>query len=156
MGLNFKRAWENILPFARFLCALHVTSTYICKLTLVYGTSMLPTISPSGELLLAERISPRFGKVGAGDIVLVRSPEEPCKVVTKRVKGIEGDRVTYIADPVNSDRQEITVVPEGHVWVEGDNIYTSIDSRKFGAVPYAMIHSRIFWRMLPVRRFGPL
>lgn len=38
-------------------------------------------------------------------------------------------------------------VPKGHVWIEGDNIYNSYDSRNFGAVPYGLIQSKVFWRV---------
>jgi signal peptidase I len=71
---------------------------------------MLPTFNISGDLALAEKISHKLGKVGAGDIVLVTSPVEPRKIVTKRVIGVEGDSVTYVVDPKNSDRTETIVV----------------------------------------------
>lgn len=38
--------------------------------------------------------------MGKGDIVLIRSPEDPRKIVTKRVVGMEGDSVDY---SVNGD-----------------------------------------------------
>lgn len=48
--------------------------------------------------------------VRRGDIVLVRSPEVPRKLVTKRLIGMEGDSVKYVVDPENSDRCETVVV----------------------------------------------
>lgn len=75
-----------------------------------YGPSMLPTFNLTGDLFLADRLSTRFGKVGRGDVVLVRSPEDPRKVVAKRLLGMEGDSVTYVVDPKNSDRSETVVV----------------------------------------------
>lgn len=74
------------------------------------GPSMLPTINLYGNLLLAERISTRLGKVGPGDVVLVRSPENPRQIVTKRVKGGEGDSVTYLVNPKNSDEEKTVIV----------------------------------------------
>lgn len=74
------------------------------------GPSMLPTFSLMGDLVLTKRVSTRFGQVGTGDIVLVRSPENPRKVVIKRVKGMEGDSVTYVVDPKNSDARQTVVV----------------------------------------------
>lgn len=74
------------------------------------GPSMLPTFNLMGDLVLVERVSTRIGQVGAGDIVLVRSPENPRKVVAKRIKGMEGDSVTYIVDPRNSDARQTIVV----------------------------------------------
>ncbi|CAL5345333.1 unnamed protein product [Camellia sinensis] len=140
-----KEGLDKSFMVARFFCALHVINAYLC--TPALGPSMLPTFSLTGDLILAERISTRFGKVVPGDIVLVRSSENPRKIVAKRVKGMEGDSVTYVVDPNNSDRRDTFVVPKGHVWIEGDNIYASNDSRKFGAVPYGLIQSRVFWRL---------
>ncbi|RXI02862.1 hypothetical protein DVH24_002940 [Malus domestica] len=70
---------------------------------LLYGPSMLPTLNISG-MLLSEHVSGRIGMVGSGDLVLVWSPTDPRKIVTKRVLGMQGDKVTYFVDPKHSDR----------------------------------------------------
>ena len=54
---------------------------------------MLPTLNLTGSLVLVERLSIRFGKMASGEVVLIRSPEEPRKVVIKRIVGVEGDAV---------------------------------------------------------------
>ena len=71
---------------------------------------MLPTFNLTGDWALAERFSHKLGKVGAGDIVILKSPVEPRKIMTKRVMGVEGDSVTYVVEPKNSDRTETIVV----------------------------------------------
>ena len=76
---------------------------------------MLPTIGLTGNLLLAERLSTRLGLVGPGDIVLIRSPQNPRMVTTKRLIGLEGDSVTYVVDPAKSDRCETIVVRYIHI-----------------------------------------
>ncbi|KAM5587727.1 mitochondrial ATP-independent inner membrane protease subunit 1a-like [Rosa sericea] len=139
-----------------FLCCLQLTKTHLLTVVLTYGPSMLPTLGLTGNLCLAERISTRFEKLGVGDVVLLRSPDVPKKIVTKRLVAVEGQSVTYIVDPKNSDRSETVVVPKGHVWVEGDNIYESNDSRKFGPVPYGLLQGRVFWRIWPPKDFGSL
>ncbi|CAN0881676.1 Mitochondrial inner membrane protease subunit 1 [Linum grandiflorum] len=58
---------------------------------------MLPTLNYSGDVLLIEHLSHRLGKLEPGDIVLVRSPVEPRKIVAKRIVGMEGDRTTTIS-----------------------------------------------------------
>ncbi|KAK9268416.1 hypothetical protein L1049_000166 [Liquidambar formosana] len=122
----------------------------------VYGPSMLPTLNLTGDLLLVERISARLGKVRTGDVVLVRSPENPRKIVTKRILGMEGEKVTFLVDPKNSDRCQTLVVPKGHIWIQGDNIYASNDSRNFGTVPYGLIQGKVFCRVWPPSGFGYL
>ena len=64
-----------------------------------YGPSMLPTIDLKTAVFLMEKISPRFGKVTCGDIVVLRNPQHPRHFMTKRVVGLEGDSVTYISNP---------------------------------------------------------
>ena len=42
-------------------------------------------------------------------------------------------------------------VPDGHIWVEGDNPWNSSDSRNYGAVPAALIMGRVLCRLWPLR-----
>ncbi|OMP02548.1 Peptidase S26A, signal peptidase I [Corchorus capsularis] len=97
-----------------------------------------------------------MGKLRPGDVVIIGSPVKPGRIVTKRLIGMEGDQVTYVVDPMNSDRCQTIVVPKGHVWVEGDNIYASKDSRLYGAIPYGLIRGKAFWKVLPRKDFGPV
>lgn len=149
-----KEACEKALIVAKFFCVLHITNKYLIDPVQTIGPSMLPTIDVTPSLYLAERISPRFGKVAQGDIVILRSARNPRMCITKRLVGLEGDTITYVADPNNDDKQETVVVPKGHVWIEGDNKYKSNDSRNFGPVPYGLIESRLFWKVSPLKDFG--
>ncbi|ESR55550.1 hypothetical protein CICLE_v10022477mg [Citrus x clementina] len=144
-GLLAKEALSQTLTFARFFCLFHVTNHYLWSPTLVFGPSMLPTLNLTGDVILAEYVSHRVGRVGPGDIVFVRSPVDPNKIVTKRIVGVEGDRVTYFK-PRNGDTCHTVVVPKGHVWIQGDNLYASRDSRQFGPVPYGLIEGKAFFR----------
>ena len=56
---------------------------------------MLPTINMSGDVLLFERLSTRFGNIKHGDLVIASSTENPRKTILKRVMGLEGDRVNF-------------------------------------------------------------
>ncbi|KAJ0100888.1 hypothetical protein Patl1_04980 [Pistacia atlantica] len=163
-----KEALNQISTVARFLCLLHVTDKYLCSPTLAYGPSMLPTLNLTGDVILSEQVSYRLGRVGPGDIVLVRSPTDPLKIVTKRILGLEGDRVTFY-DPLSGDICRTVVVfkkgrviflvtrfQRGHVWIQGDNIYASNDSRYFGPVPYGLIQGKAFFRVWPPDSFGRL
>ncbi|MFM8895996.1 MAG: signal peptidase I [Actinomycetales bacterium] len=48
------------------------------------------------------------------------------------------------------------VVPQGSVWVMGDNRPDSKDSRYFGPIPESSIVGRAFVRVWPFGRFGLL
>ncbi|GAU49874.1 hypothetical protein TSUD_366300 [Trifolium subterraneum] len=149
-----KEACEKTFSVVKFLCVLHVTKNYLVDPVMTYGPSMLPAIDLAPNIFLAEKISTRFGKVAHGDIVVHRSPQNPSKIFTKRLVGLEGDSITYVSDPDNGDTHETVVVPKGHVWVQGDNKYNSNDSRNFGPIPYGLIESKIFWRVWPLKGFG--
>ncbi|XP_035840492.1 mitochondrial inner membrane protease subunit 1 isoform X1 [Helianthus annuus] len=151
-----KEALDKSFLVAKFFCSVHVANTYLCSTALVQGPSMLPTFSLTNELVLLERISTRNGKAGTGDVVILQSPENPRKFVTKRIIGMEGDKITYIVDPKNSDSTETVIVPKGHVWVQGDNIYNSYDSWNFGPVPYGLLQGKVFWRIWPTSAFGSI
>ncbi|KAK6945631.1 Peptidase S26 [Dillenia turbinata] len=144
-----KEAWRQTLLVAKFLSILHISSTYVCSSILVYGPSMLPTLNMSGDVLLVEHLSKRFGKLVPGDIVVVRSPLNPNKSVTKRILAVEGDPVTFLVEPRQHHQHgyHSLVVPKGHVWIQGDNMYASADSRHFGPVPYGLIKGRAFCRV---------
>ncbi|XP_057544282.1 mitochondrial ATP-independent inner membrane protease subunit 1b-like [Amaranthus tricolor] len=151
-----KEASNTSMAIVKFFCVLHVTRTYLLDVSYATGPSMLPTLNIEGDALLIDRISPRFRKVIPGDVVIVCSPENPRKLVTKRLIAKEDDSVTFLVDPKNSDKCKTVVVPKGHVWVQGDNIYASRDSRDFGPVPYGLIYGKVFWRIWPVKHFGRL
>ncbi|XP_060189419.1 mitochondrial ATP-independent inner membrane protease subunit 1a [Lycium barbarum] len=151
-----KDGFQQSLLIAKFLCLLHVTNNYICSPVMVYGPSMLPTLNLTGDVLLAEHVSPLLDKVGPGDVVLVRSPDNPKKTVTKRIVGMEGDTVTFLADPSRSDRCVTLKVPKGHVWIQGDNIYASKDSRQLGPIPCGLILGKVLCRVWPPEGFGSL
>jgi len=38
-------------------------------------------------------------------------------------------------------------VPRGHVWLEGDNLENSSDSRTYGPVPYGLLRSRVLYKV---------
>ncbi|XP_004233102.1 mitochondrial ATP-independent inner membrane protease subunit 1a [Solanum lycopersicum] len=149
-----KEAFQQTLLVAKFLCGIHVVNSYICTLALTQGPSMLPTFSLTGDLVLAERLSTRFEKMQRGDVVLVRSPENPRKIVIKRIMGMGSDTVRYVVDHANNGIEHTIVVPDGHVWIEGDNKFNTNDSRNFGPVPYGLVQGRVFWLVWPPENFG--
>ena len=83
----------------------------------------------------------------------------------KRVIGMPGDFVSVItpgrrdtdieADDVDgkwaSVREEVIRVPEGHCWVQGDNLEWSRDSRLFGPLPLGLVKSKVLAVILPFR-----
>ena len=138
--------------------------------------SMLETIQ-LGDRLFGEKVSYRFRDPVAGEIVTFTDPDPTRGGVTliKRVIATEGqtvdlrDGVVYVDglpldEPYTQGKQTQSiaghganleedisypyVVPDGCVWVMGDNRTNSLDSRYFGAVDVDNVSSRavfIFW-----------
>ncbi|KAI3769394.1 hypothetical protein L6452_00496 [Arctium lappa] len=123
---------------------------------MVYGSSMMPTLNLVGDVVLSEYISHRLGKVSPGDVVLIQSPENPKKTLTKRIVAMEDETVSFSVDPSDGDRSRTVVVPKGHVWIQGDNSYASHDSRHFGPIPYGLIQGKVRCRVWPLACAGSL
>lgn len=66
-----------------------------------------------------------------------RSPMEPEKVVIKRVVGLEGD----VIRTRKSCAERVVTVPQGQVWVEGDEAFHSVDSNNYGPVSISFLFS---------------
>ena len=66
--------------------------------------------------------------VKLGSIVIAENPAEQSGLIVKRVTKIGGQSLFWrkIMDSIS--------VPENHVWLEGDNPTSSVDSREFGTV----------------------
>ncbi|XP_058813029.1 mitochondrial inner membrane protease subunit 1 [Topomyia yanbarensis] len=47
-------------------------------------------------------------------------------------------------------RISIVTVPRGHLWIEGDNVHNSSDSRNYGPVPIGLVKSRALCRVWPL------
>jgi signal peptidase I len=94
--------------------------------------------------------------ISVGDVVVVQHPDR-VGTVCKRVLGLPGDIVTK--PTLRTKKQHILdrslrdnlIVPDGHLWIEGDNSWNSSDSRSYGTVPAALIVGRVLLRVWPLR-----
>jgi inner membrane protease subunit 2 len=129
--------------------ALTITDTVGC-LCVVEGRSMQPTFNPQGcqlvDRVLLDKLSARTYNFTRGDVVVLRSPEDPKLRLIKRLIALPGDWVTA------PGTYEILQVPKGHCWVEGDNSALSFDSKAFGAVPLALLEGRVTYVLWPPTR----
>lgn len=109
---------------------------------------MLPTLGDSGELVIEDCLSYRLGRKPArGDLVVYRAPYMPSRLVCKRLIGLPGDVVCVDPTGEKAPSTEHVVIPEGHIWVSGDNAPASRDSRDYGPVPIKLIRSRLVARV---------
>jgi signal peptidase I len=138
----------------------------VCDPLRVSSPSMAPTVC-TGDVVVVDHVGPRRG-LAVDDIVTFASPVDGSEQI-KRVVALAGQRVG-IADAVLEvdglpvaepyvDRATIdgvyfgpVVVPQGSVFVMGDNRELSIDSRVFGALPIDAVDGRLattLWSACP-------
>ena len=100
----------------------------------VSGDSMEPTYR-SGEKLLASRAYWLIGSIGPKDVVVIRDPARSDSYIIKRVLAVGGQQIDSENVPFDYLlSQGPFIVPEGHLYVIGDNKEVSEDSRRFGPV----------------------
>jgi inner membrane protease subunit 1 len=73
---------------AQALGAAILFKDYIAECAVCAGDSMLPTLRSEGNVLLVEKLSTTFRTIKRGDVVVCVSPEDPDKLICKRVIGL--------------------------------------------------------------------
>lgn len=144
----------------QFVCIMHVMQTYVFDVTMCVGPSMLPTINSAGDIVLVDRMTHRLRNLEVGDVVLAKAPSDPNQTVCKRVRGVPGDHICYSRPRTGSvefewSRKGITV-PNGHLWLQGDNDTNSTDSRHYGPVPQGLVRGIVRCRIWPLFNAGSL
>ncbi len=161
--------WAQSLIWA--LLVLVFISSFFVRISGVSGDSMYPTLHDFDRVL----IELNYNEPTRGDIVVVMAPHFDDEPLVKRIIGIEGDEIEIDNDGnvwVNGEllletyinEQKFTggsvkypfYVPEGHVFVMGDNRNYSADSRAdyIGALKADDIIGRVFYRIWPLNAFG--
>ena len=60
------------------------------------------------------------------------------------VAALPGDTVSYKKDTI--------AIPNGQVWLEGDNKKESLDSRHFGTVPIGLLQGVVIFSLNPLKK----
>ncbi len=138
------------------------------------------TVTKGYDVLVVSNV---FYKPTKGDIVVIQEPTQPTEPIVKRIIGTSGDKIkmdfttwkvyvngneldepyiNYLQGKPLSPQKLITdsnncwegTVPEGCVFVLGDNRYYSKDSRSFGFIDERYVIGKVVLRVLPFNRFG--
>lgn len=70
---------------------------------------MYPTFNVAGDVIIIDRLTPQYGELREGDVVLCVSPKDPTKWICKRLIALEGSTVKYVPTVGRSRPQEIRV-----------------------------------------------
>lgn len=154
------------------IVVIALSYTFVVRVVRVDGRSMNPTLL-DGERLLATGL---FYTPDRGDIVVIDAYIPHGLPLIKRVIGVAGDTIDidfseglvyrngelldepYIAEPTLTFEGMTfpLTVPEGTVFVMGDNRNHSSDSRnpEIGCIDVRDVLGRAFWCVAPLNRMG--
>lgn len=135
---------------------------FVFEFVSISQSSMEPTLY-SHNYVFMERVTYWFQTPEYGDVVICAFPNSSATYV-KRVIGVQDDTLevkdgvlyingeadkTYFSDYIESTLPE-TVVPEGCVYVMGDNRNVSMDSRSVGPLRTDMIMGKALFVIWPL------
>ena len=162
--------WIQSIVASLIFCIL--LFTFAVRTVGVVGSSMVPTLTEGDRLI----ISKLFYEPKYGDIVVLRKQEFKEEPIIKRVIATEGQTVDidfdagivyvdgtaldepYVNELVHKEEDftEPVTVPEGCVFVMGDNRNASTDSRcaQIGCVDTRLIMGKAYCRLIPLGQFG--
>lgn len=147
------------------------------KPTIVKETSMQPTLYANNYIFLSKQAY-RFSEPKRGDIVVfhtnLKTETGKEKLLIKRVIALPGDVITiedgkvflngeiqqedYTMEPYTSGSVRDLEIPEGSLFVMGDNRQSSADSRdpNVGFVQEDKVIGKAVFRLFPFTKIGPL
>jgi len=172
------KASRNVIVWARDILIALVVALIIMqfiKPTIVREHSMLDTLDPNDYIFLNKQAY-FFGDVQRRDIVVFHSSldaeDGTKKNLIKRVIALPGERVSihdggvyvndnrlyepYTAEGFTEGEMQEFIVPDGQLFLLGDNRQQSTDSRdpRVGPVPEDLLVGKAFFRIIPLKNFG--
>ena len=166
---------ENATTVAIALILALIIRVFIAEPRYIPSESMFPTLE-TGDRLVVEKVGYKFHAPDRGDIVVFEPPSklrilgyEKNQAFIKRAIATAGETVTvkdgvvyinnrpltevYIAEPPAYNLAPVTV-PEGQLFVMGDNRNNSNDSHVWGFLPTENVIGHAVFRFWPLERIG--
>ena len=158
---DWKRFALDILETIVLAVVLYFGINAVSARVRVDGFSMNPTLQ-NGEYILVNRLAYKTGEPERGDIIVFKLPNDEGQDLIKRVIGLPGETVKIGDGVVTINGQELQepyiaqdpmyfgewMVPEGHLFVLGDNRNDSRDSHQWNFLPQENIIGKsvlIYW-----------
>lgn len=163
LSLAWVRFILDVLETILLAAILFLTINALSARVRVEGFSMVPTLQ-DGEFVLVNRLAYQFGDRQRGDIIVFHHPSgQKQEDLIKRIIGLPGDHVKaeggsiFVNDVRLKEDKYIEaapaysgewVVPEGQLFVLGDNRNNSSDSHQWGFVQFDDVVGKavvIYW-----------
>jgi signal peptidase I len=162
--------WVDLLAVGALLAVLAYLHLRVVRVAYVGTGSMLPTVEPGDRLLVHlgayAKHPPRRGEV----VAFWSAAESEYEV--KRVIAVSGDTLwigmgtvvlndrplhePYVRQRMVWEQPLQVAIPDGELFVMGDNRNGSEDSRDYGPVRADQVLGRVRYCLLPPSRFGPV
>jgi signal peptidase I len=161
-----------VIVVVTFALVFGVVRPFVAEAFYIPSESMVPTFEV-GDRLFVNKFIYRFRGPKQGEIVVFKSIEGEQEDLIKRVVGVPGDTIILsngmlLVNGVPKDEPYVNhqltdlssfgpiTVPEGKVFVLGDNRANSRDSRFFGPLPVQDVEGEAFVIFWPLDRLRPL
>lgn len=159
--INWVRFMFDIIETLALAGVLFLGINAVSARVRVDGFSMIPTLN-DGEFILVSKVNYLLGNVERGDIIVFHFPMDPNQELIKRVIGLPGDVISVKNGTVSVNGQILSepyieaapaysgdwAVPEGQLFVLGDNRNDSSDSHSWGYLPLDKVVGKaivIYW-----------
>lgn len=155
----YKGTWlKNSKQYVLLLLVLFLALRFLIGVSWVSGYSMYPTLD-DGTAVVYLRATRHFShgdivslKMAYGEYYIKRVVAVPGDTVEIRdgellVNGIPDPYSTELTEPQENVVEYPLIVPDGKLFVVGDNRPVSIDSRTFGPVAVSQILGKVFFHI---------
>lgn len=164
---------ETVLMVVLAVALATGIKAYVVQPFVIPTGSMESTIL-IGDRVLAEKITYHFREPQPGDVIVFDDPTARHPQLIKRIIAVGGQTIDIHDDSVYVDGKKLDepyvhglptttgtermpfLVPEGYVWVMGDNRPNSGDSRFIGPQPVSAILGRAFCIYWPIEHWSGL